>query len=80
MFTTEGSTDLAICEKVVDNSTGLGIVKGVAPGATVESFAAFTPELITVPITIPIESVKRISVKESSFCARNLSKKLMDCA
>src|ERR1700730_4314074 len=78
MFTTEGSTIFAICENVLDSSTGLGMVKGVAPGATVESLAAFTPELTKVPITMPIDSVKRISVNESNFCVRNFLMKLMD--
>src|ERR1700674_2315170 len=54
------------------------MVRGVAPGATAESLAAFTPELIKVPITMPIDSVKRISVNESNFCVRNLLMKLMD--
>src|ERR1700682_5260012 len=78
MFTTEGSTIFAICENVLDSSTGFGMVRGVAPGAAAESFAAFTPELIKVPITMPIDSVKRISVNESNFCVRNLLMKLMD--
>ena len=41
------------------------------------SLAAFTPELISVPITIPIDNVNRIKVNESSFCERNLSNILM---
>src|SRR5689334_4897793 len=78
MFTTDGSNCFAICVNVVDNSTGLGMASGVAPGATVFSFAAFTPDVISVPITMPMDRVKRISVNERNFCVRNLSKKLMD--
>src|ERR1017187_2766557 len=78
MLTTEGSTCLAIWVNVLESSTGLGMTSGVAPGAAWLSLAAFTPELIRVPITMPIDSVNRINVNESSFCVRNLLKKLMD--
>src|SRR5579863_8164934 len=77
MFTTAGATCLAIWVKVLDNSTGLGMTSGVAPGAALSPFAALTPDVIRVPRTIPTDRVNRISVKESSFCVRNLSKKLM---
>src|ERR1035438_7441105 len=78
MLTTDGSTCLAICVNALDNSTGLGITSGVAPGAWLLSLAAFTPEPISVPSTIPMDNVKSISVKESNFCVRILSTKLMD--
>ena len=78
MLTTEGSTCLAIWENVLDSSTGLGMTSGVAPGAIWLSLAAFTPELIRVPITMPIDSVNRTNVNESNFCVRNLLKKLVD--
>src|SRR5271157_196474 len=78
MFTTDGATCFAICVKVLDSSTGLGMTSGVAPGAALLSdLAALTPEVIRVPITIPTDRVNKISVNESSFCVRNLSKKLM---
>src|ERR1035438_2149371 len=76
-FTTEGATCLAIWLNVFDSSTGVGITSGVAPGACPLSLAAFTPELISVPRTMPIDSVNNITVNESNFCVRNLSKKLM---
>src|SRR4051794_410240 len=79
MLTTLGPTCLAICENELDNSTGLGMTSGEAPGATLESsFAAFTPWLITVPITIPTQSVNTTRLNERIFCVRILSKKLMD--
>ena len=70
---------MAIWVKVVDNSTGLGMVSGVASGAAalLLAFAVLMPELISVPITMPIDSVNRINVNESSFSVRNLSKTLM---
>src|SRR5579872_2124783 len=77
MFTTDGSTCLAICVKAFESSTGLGITSGVAPGASVLSLAAFTPELITVPITMPTDKVTSSSVKVSSFCMRNRSMTFM---
>ena len=77
MLTTDGSTCLAIPANEFCNGTGLGMVRGVAPGAPVLSLAAFAPVFTNVPITIPMASVKRISVKDNSFCLRNLSKKLM---
>src|SRR5215831_18022246 len=78
MLTTDVATCLAIWENVLDISTGLGITSGVAPGATLwPSFAAFTPEFATVPITIPTESVNRTSVNDSSFWVRTLLKRLM---
>ena len=78
MLTTEGSTCLAIWLNVLDSSTGLGMTSGVAPGATWPPLAAFTPELIRVPITIPTDSVNSTNVNERNFCVRNLSKILMD--
>ena len=78
MFTTDGSTCLAIWLNELDSSTGLGITSGVAPGAAELSFAAFTPvlTLIRVPMTIPIARVNTTSVKDSNFCVRNFSKNL----
>src|ERR1051326_6118679 len=78
MLTTAGSTCLAMPAKDDCSWTGLGMVSGVAPGATVLSLAALTPVLTKVPITTPKASVNRIRVKDSSFCVRNLSRKLMD--
>src|SRR5262249_33201505 len=75
--TTEGSTCLANWLKLLESSTGFGITRGVASGAAELSRAAFTPEFTRVPITIPIDRVKSITVSESNFCARILSKKLI---
>src|SRR5947207_2763124 len=79
MLTTDGPTCLAIWVKLLDNSTGFGMVSAVAPGALAapSPLAAFTPELTRVPITIPTESVNNISVNERAFCLRSLLKKLM---
>src|ERR1035441_9006794 len=78
MFTTDGSTCLAICVNALDNSTGLGITSGVAPGSWPLSRAAFTPDWISVPMTIPRHSVNSSSVKESNFWVRTRSMKLME--
>src|SRR5262249_27303257 len=69
MFTTDGSNCLASCENAVDNWTGLGITRGVAPGAA-WSLAALTPVLISVPIRIPTANVNKIKEEESSFRVR----------
>ena len=65
---------MAIWVKVVDKSTGSGIVSGVASAAAalLLAFAVLILELINVPITMPIDSVNRINVNESSFSVRNL--------
>ena len=79
MLTTEGSTCLAIWLNEFDNSTGLGITSGVAPGAAgLSLLAALTPWLTSVPMTMPTLSVNRIKVNESTFCVRNLSKRFME--
>jgi len=69
MLTTEGATCLAIWVNWEGNSTAFGIVSGVASGAKLPVLgrAAFTPVLISVPITTPIASVNTIRVNESSF-------------
>ncbi len=79
MLTTEGATCLAIWVNWEGNSTAFGIVSGVASGAKLPVLgrAAFTPVLISVPITTPIASVNTIRVNESSFSVRNLSKNFM---
>src|SRR5579872_607676 len=78
ILTTDGSNCFASCEKALDSCPGFGgTTKGVAPGATTCSFAAFTPVETSVPITTPIDNVNRIRLKESNFCLRILSKKLM---
>src|SRR6266480_1147189 len=78
MLTTLGSICLAIWLNELDNSTGLGITSGLAPGAATlaSSLAAFTPWFTRVPSTIPTLSVNNISVNESTFWVRNLSKRL----
>src|SRR6185503_19554342 len=78
ILTTEGSTCLAIWLNEFDNSTGLGITSGVAPGAALSLLAAFTPWLTSVPMTMPTLKVNNIKVNESTFCVRSLSKRFME--
>ena len=73
MFTTEGSSSFASLVKSFCSITGFGMVSGVASGAATCSFAAFAPVCASVPIRIPIDSVKIISVKDRNFCLRTLS-------
>ena len=77
MFTTDGSSCLASCENAVDNWTGFGITRGVAPGAA-WSLAALTPVLTRVPIRIPTDSVNKIKEEESSFRVRIVFKKFIN--
>src|SRR5579884_3761305 len=77
MYTTEGSIFLASLVNSFPRSTGLGIVSGVASGATACARAAFAPVLTSVPITIPIAKVTNNRVKDSAFCCRILEKTCM---
>src|SRR5437667_11801812 len=77
IFTTDGSRCLANWENALDNWTGFGITRGVAPGAA-WSLAAFTPVLTSVPIKIPIDSVNKIKVEDRSFRVRIVFKKFID--
>ncbi len=66
MFTTAGSTCLAIFENSEESWDGEGIAIAVAPGE-IPGLSAFTERLITVPITTPMASVARIREKNRSF-------------
>ena len=74
MFTTEGSSRFTSLDNSFGCAVAAGMVRGVASGATIWSLAANTPVLISVPITIPTERVKIISVNESSFWLAHLVK------
>jgi hypothetical protein len=59
MFTTAGSTLLTIEAKELDDGTGSGTARGVAPDAENDKdFMADTRPEMTVPIMIPTVSVK----------------------
>src|SRR6476646_7761858 len=69
MFTTAGSSDVAICENWLEVSLRGGTVNGVASAERV-SWPRTPPET-TVPIRIPIVSVSRmISVDASRFALK----------
>jgi hypothetical protein len=68
MLTTVGSIFFASSTNgLVGRFATAGVTSGVASGAATWSLAAFTPVVINVPMTIPIESVNRSRLRESSF-------------
>ncbi len=73
ILTTLGSSILASLVNSFPIWIALGRTRGVASGAPVPLFWAWTPVLIRGPITIPIDSVNNSNVVESNFCWRILS-------
>jgi hypothetical protein len=66
MFTTAGSTILAIFENSEESCVGEGIAIAVAPGLS-PGRSAFTDLLMTVPMTTPTANVAMIKQKKSSL-------------
>ena len=72
MYTTEGSTRLAISVNSFDTLAAAGITNGVASGAAWLSLAA-TEVLTKVPIRTQTESVKTSRLVEKIFCCFNFA-------